>query len=654
MLKLKSVKSRLLISTLWLLLGAVSLVGQSIVTKSEMDNKWQKKYAEAVKLSRSADLKKALKKMDKVIDKYPTFVEAHLKRSGILYNMGDYDGSIAAIDDAIALDPDGDPEMYYSKGFIQREQRKYGAAAQSFQIYLQKAEKGERYDKAKILQQQTAFADYATKNPVPYDPQKLPGAINSNMSEYIPALTVDGEQMIFTRRVNGQEDLYIATLKDGSFENIKELTEINTPQNEGVHTISADGNRIIFTACNRRKEGMGGCDLFTSYMTDEGWSIPRNMGPVINTATWEAQPSLTSDGRQLFWSSNRLHGAGGNDIWTSTRTDTSGWNTPEPLSASINTEHNEESPFIHPDGKTLYFRSNRPVGMGDFDIYYARYNDTTRTWMPAVNIGYPINTEGAEGALSVSLDGNMAYFATDQNTGMDGNPKNLDIYQFELYHEARPQAVTFIKARITDSETGEPIAASIEIVNLDNDVISTTGKANSNGYYLSSLLAGYKYGFFVSAPGYVYSSDQFDLQEIKTSYDPYVLQIQLRKSIEVVANTDTVEKTPVILKNIFFETGSSLLDGRSSAEIDRLVKNLKENPDLRIQIAGHTDNVGSDAANKKLSEDRAKAVVDAISAKGINRDRLSYVGYGESQPIDTNETEIGRQNNRRTTFKILK
>ena len=636
---------------------AMSSNAQEVVFRKDLDSKMQKEYKNVGPLSRAKKYDKALKKLNKILKKYPTFVDGYLKKSGLLYNMRDKEAAIQVINQAIAISPEFDAEMYYSKAFIHKELDQYEQAAFNFDMYIARAAEGKRKEKARVYYAQTAFADQATKNPVPYEPQKLKGDINSSLSEYIPAITLDGEQMIFTRRQGGQEDLFIADLEDGIYQNIRPLEAVNTARNEGVHTISADGSRIIFTACGRQKEGLGGCDLFTSRIVNGEWSIPQNLGPVINTPAWEAQPSLSADGHTLYWSSNRKYGKGGNDIWMSTRTDTSGWNPPTPLGETINTSYNEESPFIHPDGKTLYFRSDRPAGMGGFDIFYSRFNDTTKLWQPAVNMGYPINTQNSEGALSVSLDGKLAFFATDQETGEANGPKNLDIFTFELYNEAKPQPVTFVKAIVIDAESGKPLRANIEIVNLSNNADKQLAKTNSKGTYINSLLARKSYAFFVSAPGYSFASEHMDLNSVKSVYDPIIVSIGLQKlPAEEVVVDKTVEKDEaeeIVLKNVFFETGSAQLTSTSEAEISRLADILKKNNTYKMVISGHTDNIGSAADNLVLSEKRAKAVVEALVLKGINSARLSYKGYGEDQPIDTNETTAGRQNNRRTTFKIL-
>ena len=633
-----------------------SLYGQQIVEKADLPSRSQKQYKKVLALSRAGKSDKALSQLDKLLTKHPGFVTGRLRQAGILYKQKQLTESLAALDLAIALAPEHDPEMYYSKGTIHKELKQLELAAAAYDAYVERVPEGSRSDQARIAAAQAAFAAKAMANPVPYKPEVLPGAVNSPYSEYIPQLTIDGQQMIFTRRVRQQEDLYVADLVDGEFANVRQITELNTPYNEGVHTITADGQRIIFTASNRPKEMVGGSDLFTSRITADGWARPSNMGSVINTTAWDAQPSVSADGLTLYWSSSRNYGHGGRDIWTSTRTDSSGWNEPKPLSDAVNSQHNEESPFIHPDGKTLYFRSNRPVGMGGYDIYYSRYNDSLRTWMPAVNIGYPINTEDSEGAMSVSLDGTRAYFATDQSSDIDGDQKNLNIHTFELYPEARPQPVTYVKATVIDADTRQPLQATVQIKNHENKLTNRTVQTKTSGSYLGSVLAGYTYGFYVSSPGYMYRSEYIDLAEMRTSYEPYELTIALSRVVPTESEPVTIAdepSKPVVLQNVFFETGSATLSSTSDTELDELANTLLANEQIKVQIAGHTDNVGSTADNLLLSQQRAKSVVQALIQRGVAQSRLSAVGYGETQPIATNDSEAGRQQNRRTEFRIL-
>jgi outer membrane protein OmpA-like peptidoglycan-associated protein len=625
---------------------------QVVKSRKDLDKKSLKNYKKAISEGRNGKFDKSLKLYDKVLKKHPMFIDAQLRKAGMLHNMEKFDLSAKAFEDAIAMAPEYDPQMYYSLAIVYRDLKNYDLAARNFQFYIDKSNDEKRKIRAADLRDRAAFAHEATTNPVPFDPKKVGGDVCSDYSEYAPMMNIEGDRMIFTRRVGGQEDFYIAEVKDGEFIRVAEIEGLNTPQNEGIHTISADGRTMIFTACDRRKTGIGSCDLYYANLDSDYWTIPSNMGKVVNSVLWDSQPSLSADGKTLFFSSGRQDGYGGNDIWMTTKTDSSGWLFPTLLPEEINTSGNEESPFIHPDGQTLYFRSDKHIGMGGYDIFYSRYIDSTNTWTPAKNIGYPINTEGSEGALSVSLDGTTAYFASDMAYLDDKSNANLDIYSFELYPEARPRLTTFVKAQIKDSETGLPLSADYRIEVLTGQSSPSYGKADERGSFINSLLTNQSYALFVTMDGYVHHSENFDLVGVQDAINPYILDIELTQAKLPEANTQ-VSSEPIVLNNIFFDSGQATLKPASDFELNTLAQDLKDNPSIKIQIIGHTDNVGSENDNQKLSEARAKAVAAALVSRGIDYSRVSYLGLGESQPIADNDTESGRKKNRRTEF-ILK
>ena len=625
---------------------------QVIKTRKDLDKKSLNNYKKAISEGRNRKYQKSLDLYDKVLKKHPEFIDAQLRKAGMLHNIKEFDKSAVAFEAAIAMAPEYDPQMYYSLAIVQRDMKTYDLAARNFQFYIDRSDDEKRKNRAIDLRDRASFAYEATTNPVPFDPRKVGGGVCSDYSEYVPMMNMEGDRMIFTRRVDGQEDFYIAEVKDGEFIRVTEVQGLNTPQNEGIHTISADGKTMIFTACDRRKTGIGSCDLYYAHLDSDYWTIPSNMGKVVNSISWDSQPSLSADGKTLFFSSGRQDGYGGNDIWVTTKTDTSGWAFPTLMPKEINTSGNEESPFIHPDGHTLYFRSDKHIGMGGYDIFYSRFVDSTQTWTPAKNIGYPINTEGSEGALSVSLDGKTAFFASDMAYLNDKSNANLDIYRFELYPEARPMLTTFVKASITDKETGQPLSANYSIEVLTENIKSSTGRADPKGVFINSLPTNRSYALFIKMDGYMHHSENFDLKGIQDALNPYIIDISLIK----VYNTDSMPTTkaePILLSNIFFESGKAHLKSESNFELNTFAQNLVNNSNIKIQIIGHTDDVGSEIDNQKLSEARAKSVADALVLRGIASHRVSYLGLGESQPLADNGTEEGRKTNRRTEF-ILK
>ncbi|MBK9799966.1 MAG: OmpA family protein [Bacteroidetes bacterium] len=369
--------------------------------------------------------------------------------------------------------------------------------------------------------------------------------------------------------------------------------------------------------------------------------IPKNVGPPINSKYWDSQPSLSSDGNTLYFVSNRPGGKGEKDIWASSLTKDGYWGTPVNLGDSINTAYSDMSPFIHPDNKTLYFASEGQPGMGRHDIFYARMKKDGNFGTP-VNIGYPINTSGDEFSLIVNSKGNLAYFASaDRKEGFG----NLDLYSFDLYEKARPTLVTYVKGKVFDSESKKLLDARLELIDLETSKVVADMYSNSiTGEYLVCLPANKNYAFTASRNGYLFYSENFSLKENKNQGEPYLIDIAMKP-------IKAGEK--VVLKNIFFETGKYNLKDESKSELNKLGDFLNLNPKVKIEVSGHTDNVGDDKMNQTLSLNRAKSVYDYLLNNGIAAERLTYKGYGETQPVESNDTDKGRAANRRTEFKVV-
>ena len=376
------------------------------------------------------------------------------------------------------------------------------------------------------------------------------------------------------------------------------------------------------------------------------WSKPANLGETINTRHWESQPSLSANGRKLYFTSKRPGGLGGADLYYSVRQQDGTWGRPRNLGPEINTPMSEESPFIHPDGRTLYFRSEGYDGFGSFDIYTSRL--TGNKWSTPTHLGHPINTSGEDGALVVNLNGTKGFLAS--NIYKEEKLDHLDIYEFDLPEPFRPLPMTFIKGRILDEQTKLPLRAEILITYLDSSDFKTVCRANYNGEFLAAVPVGQATSITVGARDYMFYSDHVNFQEVRYSSDPYAINIGLSKIKDEV---EKEEHQPVVLNNIFFQSGSATLLASSDNEISILYNLLKSQPSIKIEIIGHTDDVGNDNDNLILSEQRAQAVKDAVVTKGINSDRIQVSGQGENQPIASNETEEGKATNRRTEFIII-
>ena len=493
--------------------------------------------------------------------------------------------------------------------------------------------------------EQVNFHIDAFSNSFSINPEPLPPPINSPASEYLPQFSIDEENLVFTRRWYGQEDLFQGIRKDTSY-SVEGMEVLNTPLNEGAHTISADGNLIIFTHCNE-KYGFGSCDLYRAYKTQSGWSRPANLGSTINSMAWESQPSLSANGDRLYFASNRDGGHGGSDIWVSQRNNDGTWGPPKNLGSEINSKGREESPFIHADGKSLYFRSSGHRGLGSFDIFLSRKIDDQ--WNKPMHLGVPINSVENDGALVISLDGLSGYFASDY---YKGNKKDdLDIYRFELPEVFRPIPMTYVKGRVVSDKTKYPLQGKVKIrdIKSDEEIIET--QANFNGEFLVAVPIRENLAFSVSVKDHTFHSVSLAFTDIKHGADPYYEEIKLQ---EVAGNIDTEDDfTPIVLSNVFFETGSSILLEESEGDIQLLYDFLKDHPQLIIQINGHTDSVGEEEANLTLSLDRAESVKQALVEKGIRESRIQSEGYGETKPVADNSTPDGRAKNRRTEFVII-
>jgi outer membrane protein OmpA-like peptidoglycan-associated protein len=415
---------------------------------------------------------------------------------------------------------------------------------------------------------------------------------------------------------------------------------LNTKDNEGAPSMSADGRIVFFTAC-QREDGKGGCDIYlSSYSSDNKWSKPVNLGSPVNTGVWESQPSFSSDGKTLYFSRRVItNGQQNSNIFYSVFRDDYTWSEPVSLGDTINTPGNEESVFIHPDNQTLYFSSDGHEGMGGLDIYISRRQENGR-WGKPVNLGYPINTCENENSLVVSADGKKAYFASSRKEGFG----NLDLYVFDLYKEAQPLLTSFVKAKVTDEVTTLPLAARFEIIDVETGKVIVSNVTDKiKGEFLACLPTGKNYLLNVSKEGYLFYSDNFDCTKSTDTQVAFTVNAKLKK---------ITPGATIVLNNIFFDIDKFDLKSESYPELQKLISFLNSNLKVNIEIGGHTDNTGDKLKNQKLSENRALSVLNYLVLKGIDKGRLSFKGYGDSQPLTDNSTEEGRASNRRTAFSV--
>lgn len=487
------------------------------------------------------------------------------------------------------------------------------------------------------------FSRDAFKNPVNVNPVNMGSSINSKDQEYSPAFAIDEKTIYITKRMGNlsdnrpNEDLYFAELNDESWDKVKDIgPPINTIENEGAFSISSDGNYIFFTSCSRNG-GKGQCDIWLTSKKNNRWDEPKNLQSPINTKYWESQPSISSDGRMLYFSSDRPGGYGGTDIWVS-EFSISGWSAPKNLGPTVNTSKDEQFPFIHSDNRTLYFSSNGHPGLGKSDLYLTR-KDVKLNWETPINMGYPINSRGQDWNLVVARDGKTAYFSSDQLKGFGG----LDIYTFQLPEKLQAEKVSYLRGYVRDAITKQPLSANVELSPINGEPTTLTYAKPGTGMFLVPLKTNMKYALTIDKDGYLFYTEFYNMPAIQRD-QPIELFIDLEK-IEL--------GNSVVLKNIFFDTDKSDIKDESKQELEKLIDFLSENNSIRIEISGHTDNVGDSKHNMVLSENRAKSVCDFLTNNGIEKSRLTYKGFGDTQPIKQNNTDENRAKNRRTEFKII-
>ena len=487
------------------------------------------------------------------------------------------------------------------------------------------------------------FSRDAFKNPVNVNPVNMGSSINSENQEYSPAFAIDEKTIYITKRMGNlsdnrpNEDLYFAELNDESWDKVKDIgPPINTIENEGAFSISSDGNYIFFTSCSRNG-GKGQCDIWLTSKKNNRWDEPKNLQSPINTKYWESQPSISSDGRMLYFSSDRPGGYGGTDIWVSEFSN-SGWSAPKNLGPTVNTSKDEQFPFIHSDNRTLYFSSNGHPGLGKSDLYLTR-KDVKLNWEIPINMGFPINSRGQDWNLVVARDGKTAYFSSDQLKGFGG----LDIYTFQLPEKLQAEKVSYLRGYVRDAITKQPLSANVELSPINGEPTTLTYAKPGTGMFLVPLKTNMKFALTIDKDGYLFYTEFYNMPAI-----------QRDRPIELIIDLEKIELgNSVVLKNIFFDTDKSDIKDESKQELEKLIDFLSENNSIRIEISGHTDNVGDSKHNMVLSENRAKSVCDFLTNNGIEKSRLTYKGFGDTQPIKQNNTDENRAKNRRTEFKII-
>jgi len=519
-----------------------------------------KTYDKAISYFNNGELEKAQKLAEKCIKKNAEWEKPYQLLGKIYENKGDIQSAVDNYYLGFEQDNPTDQLWWQKIGDLYFENGMYTEALYHYKQFIAFSTKEKAfYKKAKKHIQDCMFSLVAMQNPVEFKPENMGENINSIMAEYLPFISADGGQFVITRKVKGefdlQEDFFFSEKdEENNWQMVKKMRSINTPFNEGAISISTDGRFLVFTACNRQ-DGKGSCDLYLQLSEKEkAFNLES-----VNSKNWDTQGSFSPDGKFLYFVSNRKGGYGGKDIWIS-EIGENGFGKPYNAGSTINTEYNEMSPFLHADNLTFYFASDGHIGMGDYDLFVSRRKNTKQKWGMPENMGYPINTHKTENSLIVAVNGKTAYYASDKSGfGLE------DIFWFDLPKEKQATKISDLELDIITKKVGEE----------------------------------------------------------------------------------------VVLKNVQFAHNAFELDKISFAELGKLIAYLQKNTQIKIQIQGHTDNIGEKENNQILSEKRAKSVYDYLIKNKIDISRLSYIGFGEIKPIVPNESANGRMINRRTSFKIL-
>jgi outer membrane protein OmpA-like peptidoglycan-associated protein len=606
-------------------------------------------YLDAKQQEQYRDYKKAVEYYDEAIALEPEFGDAYLNKGACLYSLHKYKEAIPALEKSRDLMRVPNPMMWYMLAECHFNTNDYASASENYSKFFASNPRVpiNVIETAKLHQKNSAFAAEAMKNPVKFDPVNMGESINSVGEEYLPCLTADESTIFFTSRrsenmggYNAEyrdylEDFYFSEFRDGAWKPAANLgAPVNTVQNEGAACFTPDGQYVYFTACERNG-GYGNCDIYVSKLEGTKWSPPVNLGPAINTTAWESQPCISQDGNTLFFASSRAGGKGGDDIWYAEKVNGQ-WQPAVNMGDVINTPGTENSPFLHSDGVTFYFSSDYHPGMGKMDLFLSRKGD--KGWGKPENLGYPLNSAAYESAIFVNAKGTTAYM----NSTRDGGVGKGDLYYFELDPKIQPRYATFVRGFVREKGTSKALNAYVTFVNLaTGDTIRSVQTNNASGKFLLTLPTEQDYAAFVDSRGYMFDSRNFTLRGGALDRNTY---------FDLIIELDPIrERATTVLRNVFFDTAQWTLKPESHAELDHLIQFLKLNSKVRIEVGGHTDDVGSDQDNQVLSERRAAEVKAYLVKGGIAESRLVAKGYGESKPISKEDRSL----NRRTEFVIL-
>jgi outer membrane protein OmpA-like peptidoglycan-associated protein len=639
------------------------------------DKKLLKNFDKAINLLIAGKDSDAELALAKIVEEEPEFTEAWAAIAEINYRRYNaatdrkskdkyYSNYVRSLERIVSTCPQYNNWLVnYTIGKILFDRDNYEDSKKHLETYTKNATKSDKNfrDAENTLDYINNYLDLVF-NPVPFTPVIVEGISTIN-DDFLPIISPDGSLAFYTHAYMKKdissatsdkytEEFTVARALDESgvrFSEGKALPyPFNTGKNQGASSITIDNSTLYITICEFVSKNYDNCDIYMSVKKSTGWSELLNMGPNINGLnTWESQPSISADGKILYFASIRSDNIGFDDnyptcdIWFSTRNADGTWSKAQNMGPSINTPGNEKSPFIHSDSQTLYFSSDGHKGVGGYDIFFTKFRDNE--WTKPVNIGYPINTKSNDLGFVVNTQGTKAYFASNKLDGRGG----WDIYSFDLYPEARPEKVFLVKGQLIDDNGAAITEAKLEVRNTRTEEVSEGVVDSETGNYAVAVTTEKNqnddYLMVVKKEDYSFTSALIEPTE-----ETFVAPLTIDFEVKPIEKGKTVE-----LRDINYATASFQIDEKSLLVLDGFVEFLNDNPSIKIEIRGHTDNTGSLQTNMTLSNNRAKAVYDYLISHGVDVSRLKYQGFGPKIPIASNDTEFGRSKNRRTEFYIL-
>ena len=638
------------------------------------DKKLIKSFQKGVQLLNDGKMNEAEVIFAKILDEEPEFTEAWVASSEINYSkyksakdpksQNNYYSRYVKCLESVAKNCPSyqNYEVCYTLGKIFFSHDKLDVAKSYLKTYIDNGKKGTKYytDAESTYHYIEQYLNLI-ENPVPFEPVIVEG-VSSAYDDYLPLISPDGSLALFTKAYMKKEvqsiygDRFVEEFTVSKASDDEGLVfspgeplpyPFNTGKNQGAASISIDNKTLFITICEFVSRDYDNCDIYMSTRVGDGWSELKSLGPNINgVKTWESQPSISADGKTLYFASIRESNIGfdpnnpTSDIYYSTKDEKGNWTKAKNLGPKINTPGNEKSPFIHSDSQTLYFSSDGHLGIGGYDIFFTKFRDGD--WTKPVNIGYPINTKNNDLGFVVNTQGTKAYFASNKLNGKGG----WDIYAIDLYKEARPEKVFLVKGQLVDDNGYALSDAKLEVKNTRTEEVSEGVVDAETGHYAVAVTAKNEDDDFlmvVKKEDYSFSS---------TLIEP--TEETFEKPIEVNFEVKPIEAgKSVQINDIYYATASYEINAKSYAVLNEFADFLKTNSTVKVEIRGHTDNIGSVQTNITLSNQRAKAVYDYLLSKGVPKSNISYKGYGPNMPIADNKTEAGRAKNRRTEFYIL-